>query len=128
MTVAALQLSVPAEHRSLGGLRRSIRSYLDRHGADDDIGNDVELVVSELATNVVEHTRSETISVAIRREAEFWELIVADCDDLDTIHDRDLPAVRVATGRGLFIVQSLMDSIETVEVDGHLVIRCRKSV
>ena len=64
-----LDLRAPADTAELSEIRRRVRAYVTDAGGGDDIADDLELVVSELATNVIEHTTSPTLTVRCREDA-----------------------------------------------------------
>lgn len=121
------ELTVASDPAMIATLRHRVADLARDSGADDELIRDLELVVSELATNVVQHSDSDTIRVVFRREPSQWVLDVDDADDLEMI-EPELPDPSALTGRGLFIVQSIMDDVELVETDGHCRIRCAKRV
>lgn len=121
------ELTAASDPAMIAGLRHRVAELARESGADDDVIHDLELVVSELATNVVQHTDSSTIRMIFRREPSQW---VLDVDDADHLHDLDVtaPAPTALTGRGLFIVKSVMDDVEIVDDHGRRRIRCAKRV
>lgn len=123
----ALRLSTGADTRHLEWLRRMVRAFLNGHGSPPEVVDDVELVVSELTTNVIRHTDSETLSVRLAAAAGHWILEVADAEDLPPLDDVTLPPSHAADGRGLSIAAALMDEITTVRADGRSFVRCRRS-
>jgi serine/threonine-protein kinase RsbW len=124
--IARLWLHVPAETSELSGIRRSVRDYVVTAGGAGAVADDLELVVSELATNVLEHTDSQTLTVALERSGDDWVLDVADVDDLDILDNVSLPDQHQVTGRGLFVVASLVDDLRIVEDGGRCALRCRR--
>lgn len=120
--------SVPADVSQIAQLRRRLSQSARDSGADDAFAADLELVVSELATNVVQHTDSDTIRMSLRRDPHAWVLDVADAAGLQSVSDLGPPDPDELTGRGLFIVQSLMDDLRLVDVNCHRVLRCTKHI
>lgn len=119
-------LTAAADPAMIAGLRHEVADLARESGADDDAVRDLELVVSELATNVVQHTDAPTIRMTFRSEPS---LLVLDVDDADGVTDRHLTSVpqpEDLTGRGLFIVRSVMDDVEIVDADGQRRLRCIK--
>ena len=111
----------------LAGLRRVVRSYVESAGGDGATVDDLELVVSELATNVIDHTTSPTISITIERTPDSWVIQVADVGDRFVLSNiAALPPTFERTGRGLFVVRSLVDDLEIVETPTSRVIRCSR--
>lgn len=121
-----LWLHVPADTSELSGIRRSVRNYISTSGGDDEVAGDLELVVSELATNVLEHTDSHTLTIVLERIDDEWVLDVADVDDLQILDDVSLPDQHQVAGRGLFVVASLVDDLRIVEDGGRCALRCRR--
>jgi anti-sigma regulatory factor (Ser/Thr protein kinase) len=91
---------------------------------------DLELVASELATNVIQHAQLAEIAVAVQRVGDAW-IIEVDGADALTMADAVAPARSPdvePSGRGLLIVHALTDSVEIVERDGGRLIRCLKRI
>ena len=124
--IPRLWLHVPAETSELSGIRRSVREYISSSGGDAELADDLELVVSELATNVLEHTNSQTLTIVLERTGDDWVLDVADVDDLGILDDVSLPDQDQVAGRGLFVVASLVDDLRIVEDGGRCALRCRR--
>jgi anti-sigma regulatory factor (Ser/Thr protein kinase) len=125
--VAAIEVRVPAQTDELSGLRRIVREYVDSAGGDRSTADDLELVVSELATNVIEHTTSPTITITIERTSQAWMIEVSDVEDPFVLSDAAvLPAISERAGRGLFVVRSLVDELEIVETPTSRALRCRR--
>ncbi len=124
--VAAVEVRVSAQTVELAGLRRVVRRYVEAAGGDESTADDLELVVSELATNVIDHSASPTITIRIERTADAWLLEVADVEDRFLLADIALPASSEPTGRGLFVVRSLVDDLELVETPASRALRCRR--
>lgn len=120
------RLTVPADVSQLGRLREYIASTARDTGADDEIVEQLRLVVSELATNAIQHNAAETVTVALRSDGSSWTLDVSNADDLIDIDVPTLPDPTKLSGRGLFIVDAVMDRADLVEIDGRQHIRCVK--
>lgn len=125
--VKAVTMRVPARADALAELRRMVREYIGSAGGDRSTADDLELVTSELATNVIDHTSAPTITLTIERTAEAWVIQVDDLVEPFVLADVvALPAVSQPTGRGLFVVQSLVDDLEVVETPTSRALRCRR--
>jgi two-component sensor histidine kinase len=120
-----LELHTGARTDELAGIRARVHSFVRSAGGDASTADDLELVVSELATNVIEHTSSPTLTIGLVRTPEEWILDVADVEDLSILEDVELPAVTNAFGRGLFIVTKLVDEIAIVDNGETHGVRCR---
>ena len=117
-----------ADPSVLSGVRSRIRQFVEGAGGGSDLAADLELVVSELATNVIEHTGSPTLTVSISRTSDDWMVAVSDVTDLGILDDVALPDQTQASGRGLFVVESIVDDIAIVEMGESYAIRCRIGV
>lgn len=122
---AAQRFTVPAEASMVATLRARVAQVARRGGADAGVIDDLELAVSELATNVVQHAGATEVSVTVRHEPGRWILEIDGTDDLDSV-DTVLPAPDALSGRGLFIVQAVMDEVEIVDDDGRRYLRCSR--
>lgn len=123
-----VRIAKKADLAELSNIRRSVVGFLRQHNAADDLVDDLSLVVSELASNVIEHTDSDTILVVVERTASDWVIDVADAESIPGLDDLSAPDPSMITGRGLFVVQSLVDSMKIVDEGGSFVVRCRRSV
>lgn len=125
--VRAMLIRVAARASELSGIRAEVRAFVAQTGGDDRIADDLELVVSELATNVIEHTSADTISVLVEQEGSGWVMEVADADDASMLDRVSLPPATSPTGRGLFVVRSLVDTLELIETATARAVRCTLS-
>ena len=112
--------------------RRFVSETLRLNGATDDLISDYCLVVSELATNIIEHGDGSSLVIFLDvADPAWWELEVAGGasrpgsqllrPETWTVADSD-----DASGRGLGIVRHLMDDIATDTSGGRVSIRCRR--
>lgn len=122
------RLTTSSNVAEVASLRRRVAEFARRHGAAEQVVSDLELAVSELATNVAQHADTDQISVVVRCGDASWTIEVDHADGLDTLSDTTLPAPDALSGRGLFIVQSVMDEVELVDDGGHRRLRCSKLV
>lgn len=119
-------MTVAADVSNLGRLREHIAAVAHATGADPETVEQLRLVVSELATNAIQHNEADTVTVALRSDGSSWTLDVSNADGLIEIDAPVLPAPTKLSGRGLFIVDAVMDRAELVEIDGRQHIRCVK--
>ncbi len=121
-------ITIVADPGLLSTLRMRVAALARETGADAATVADFELVVSELATNVIRHADGATeLTVLFAFASGHWVLDVSNADDLVSLAEVRLPADSEPSGRGLFIVESLMDAVELVDIDGHQHIRCFKA-
>ena len=108
------RVELAAEAASVPKARQFVRGRLLEHGLDE-IDGEVQLVVSELATNALNHARTP-FAVTIRREGPEVVLTVQDGSSLRPT------AVKVeataAGGRGISIVDAVSHRWGSVERPG----------
>ncbi|MCX5588196.1 ATP-binding protein [Streptomyces erythrochromogenes] len=111
-------VTLPSDPASVAAARRYVAEVLCEWGlpADAETADSVRLIVSELATNAVQHTfgQSPTFTVDIRLEREEW--LRVGVTDSHPRWPRRLPAaVQQDNGRGMVIIRWL-----AVEAGGRL--------
>ena len=125
------QQSFEAIPSSARAARQFVASTLRQHGASAKEIRDYALVVSELATNIIEHGDGSSMVVYLDvADPGWWEVEVVGGSlpstqllepDTWTVASADEPS-----GRGLGIVRHLMDEIESGTNAGRVSIRCRR--
>ncbi|MGW7433765.1 ATP-binding protein [Streptomyces sp. NPDC054861] len=103
-------VTLPSDPASVSAARRYVDDVLREWGLEDDsdTGDTVRLIVSELATNAVQHTfgQSPTFTVDVRLERE--ERLYVGVTDSHPRWPRRLPAaVQQDNGRGMVIIRFL---------------------
>ncbi len=121
-----LRITVEADTAQLGTLREQVGMAAKAGGADADTVNDFELVVSELATNVILHTQARQLTLVFTGTADAWILDVSNADEIIDLDQASLPSPEEIAGRGLAIVSAIMDAVVLVDVEGDQHIRCFK--
>ncbi|MGW0750402.1 ATP-binding protein [Streptomyces sp. NPDC002587] len=111
-------VTLPSDPASVAAARRYVAEVLGEWGLPDDTetADSVRLIVSELATNAVQHTfgQSPTFTVDVRLEREEW--LRVGVTDSHPRWPRRLPAaVQQDNGRGMVIIRWL-----TAEAGGRL--------
>ncbi|SDF68472.1 Anti-sigma regulatory factor (Ser/Thr protein kinase) [Klenkia brasiliensis] len=93
--------------RSVVAARRAVTEMLTAWGAPHDLG-DVELLVSELVANVVDHAGDESVLTVEVSLADTWlRIAVVDGSAIrPVVHELDHTAAR---GRGMQIVEAVAD-------------------
>ncbi|MCX4802987.1 ATP-binding protein [Streptomyces sp. NPDC058682] len=111
-------VTLPSDPASVATARRYVAEVLGEWGLPDDadIADSVRLIVSELATNAVQHTfgQSPTFTVDVRLERQEW-LRVGVTDSHPRWPKRLPAAVQQDNGRGMVIIRWL-----TAEAGGRL--------
>lgn len=103
-------VTLPSDPASVPTARRYVADVLGRWGLDDaaETADSIRLIVSELATNAVQHTfgQSPTFTVDLRLERE--ERLRIGVTDSHPRWPRRLPAaVQQDNGRGMVIIRVL---------------------
>ncbi|MFJ3726768.1 ATP-binding protein [Streptomyces sp. NPDC090045] len=111
-------VTLPSDPASVAAARRYVADVLSEWGLPEDAetADSVRLIVSELATNAVQHTfgQSPTFTVDIRLERQEW-LRVGVTDSHPRWPKRLPAAVQQDNGRGMVIIRWL-----AVEAGGRL--------
>jgi PAS domain S-box-containing protein len=118
----SIRFTLPAEPESLQGLRRRLTRFLHAAGADDAETFEITLTVCEAAGNAIEHAYGPG-DATFEVEASF------DADELvATVSDRGHWRERRGAhrGRGLTIIEGLMDQVEVSAEQGGTVVRMRR--
>ncbi len=121
-----VHVTIAADPAELGGLRSRVVALARAADAPETVVEAFELAVSELATNVIRHTAARRLTVAFDHTPQGWVLDVSDAEAFDELPSATLPDPEQLSGRGLFVVQSVMDTVELIDVDGYQHIRCLK--
>ncbi len=120
---------VPA---SAGAARRFVTDLLRLDGAPPAVINDYSLVVSELVTNVIEHSDGSHLEVVLDlADPDWWQLEVAGGrpiahKQLSAPETWSVAGADEVAGRGLGIVRQLMDDVAIRVDDGQIIVRCRQ--
>lgn len=115
------------EAASVREARKFVRGIIDEVVDDAEQCGDIELAVSELVTNAVEHTVHEPLTVTVVVTSES---IVLSVDSARTSSEiahpttwaSPLPAMK--TGRGLAIVRAVSDDVSVDADDETVTVRC----
>jgi anti-sigma regulatory factor (Ser/Thr protein kinase) len=114
----AVRFTLPAEPESLGGLRRRLGRFLHAAGADDAETYEITLTICEAAGNAIEHAYGPG-------DATFDVEASLDSDEVvATVSDKGHWRERRGAhrGRGLNIIEGLMDDVQvSTEPDGTVV-------
>ena len=118
----------PAMSASVSIARRELAAWLIASWSPDDLVDQVLLAVSEASTNAARAARSE---FRLRAWTEGDELVVEVADDgpgfAGRLPDRTTaPDPTAERGRGLFILQAVMDACDVHSGESGTVVRARK--
>lgn len=125
----ATSFTAAADPTLLKLIRSYVRTVARSLGTDADSIDDFELVASELASNVIEHTSATDVTVSFRSEHDWWILEVSGAEDLGQpgALPADQPPHTALEGRGLFITHALMDTVGLVDINDRRYVRCTKA-
>ncbi|MEN8654233.1 ATP-binding protein [Streptomyces sp. 21So2-11] len=111
-------VTLPSDPASVSTARRYVAEILGGWGMppDSDVADMVRLIVSELATNAVQHTRGQSPTFTVDVQLERDEQLRIGVTDSHPRWPKRLPAaVQQDNGRGMVIIRCL-----TVEYGGRL--------
>ncbi|MFJ9041725.1 ATP-binding protein [Streptomyces sp. NPDC102406] len=111
-------VTLPSDPASVSAARRYVSKVLADWGMprDSDAADTVRLIVSELATNAVQHTLGQSPTFTVDVELERDEQLRIGVTDSHPRYPRRLPAaVQQDNGRGMVIIRCL-----TAECGGRL--------
>ena len=123
--MATFSRRVDADHRSLSEARAAYGDWLVAQGVAPQCRVDVDVVVTELAANVIDHTMStsvvidlsvdpETVVVSVAQPADEPAVPAVEQWGVDELGDR---------GRGLRIVVALCTDLHVERTPAHVTIR-----
>jgi PAS domain S-box-containing protein len=117
-----LALSLPAEPEALAGLRRRLGRFLQAAGATEQERYEITLTISEAAGNAIEHAYGPgDASFDVEADIQDGEIVVAVRDRGRWRERRD-----ERRGRGLSIIEGLMDQVEVTRERGGTTVRMRR--
>jgi GAF domain-containing protein/anti-sigma regulatory factor (Ser/Thr protein kinase) len=120
-----LVLRLPAEPPVLSALRRTLRQWLEAHGAGEMETYDVLVAVTEAAANAIEHAYGP-VDAAFDVEAEMTD--EGEVSVLVRDQGRWRPPRGHNRGRGTLLMQELMDHFEVATSDEGTVVRMRLQI
>ncbi|MCF3119592.1 ATP-binding protein [Streptomyces arenae] len=111
-------VTLPSDPASVSAARKYVLRVLTEWGlpGDDEVAETIRLIVSELATNAVQHTRGQSPTFTVDVELDREEQLRIGVTDSHPRYPRRLPAaVQQDNGRGMVIIRWL-----TAECGGRL--------
>jgi serine phosphatase RsbU (regulator of sigma subunit)/anti-sigma regulatory factor (Ser/Thr protein kinase)/putative methionine-R-sulfoxide reductase with GAF domain len=119
-----LELTLPAEPGSLATMRRALQDWLKRREVEEMTAYDAMVAAGEAAANAVEHAYGPggaSFRVAASLGEGVLELVVAD-------EGRWRPARGSHRGRGLAMMEQLMDEVQVDSGEGGTTVTMRRRV
>jgi PAS domain S-box-containing protein len=117
-----ITLTLPAEPASLAGLRRRLARFLHAMGASDLEQYEVTLTICEAAGNAIEHAYGPGDATYEVEVAFTGGELVASVRDHGTWRERR----DEHRGRGLNIIEKLMDDVDVTAEEGGTVVTMRR--
>ncbi|MBW5423258.1 ATP-binding protein [Streptomyces sp. BG9H] len=111
-------VTLPSDPASVSAARKYVANVLTEWGlpGDAEVGDTIRLIVSELATNAVQHTRGQSPTFTVDVELNRDEQLRIGVTDSHPRYPKRLPAaVQQDNGRGMVIIRWL-----TAECGGRL--------
>jgi serine/threonine-protein kinase RsbW len=114
------RITIPSNHEYLSDVDMFIEGILRGYGAEESIIADIAISVSELVNNAIAHGNagddSKRVIVEIDRNSDSVSISVRDEGAGFNPNELDDPLAEEnlmkEVGRGIFIVKSLMDTVE----------------
>lgn len=127
---------IPSNAKHLSDVDDFVEGHLREYGAGDSTIADIAISVSELVNNAIVHgnkvTEDAIVTVAIVRNGDTVTISVTDegggfnpTEIDDPLKDENLLK---EVGRGIFIVESLMDKVEITPTDNGTTVSISKNI
>ena len=123
-----IEIVAIADASELSRIRTSVTSFVEAVGGSVHAADDARLVVSELVTNVIQHTEATTVTITIERNAGGWTIEVSEGGDITEIGGNQQRSLEHDSGRGLMVVNAIADTVEIVDSGTAKSVRCVLSV
>ena len=134
-----IQITVPKQTRYLGLIGRigeNMAHELDTFSGDrETLGHTVNIVLTEALVNAIKHANAAVpdTEVQIRINVCDKEHVIRVYDngqgfDLDLVPSNGCPDPLNEQGRGIYIIRSLMDSVEYKKANGGHVLEMKKKL
>lgn len=122
-------VTFPARVDALPSQRHGFTGWLRAMGVHGDVADDLHVVFSELTTNAVHGSPDDAALVDVRAAYQDGEVVldVRNTTETDGYGARrwDLDDALREGGRGLLIVQALVDELDVRRAGRDLAVRCR---
>lgn len=114
-----LQIREKLGAEKISELRTRLKNFLISNGVESEIADDVELVISEMLTNVYKHSYKENdgdVVIKVYLDSEKLEISIRDFGikfSPESVKEPD-PDALADHGYGLYIASYIMDKIEYI--------------
>ena len=121
-----MQLSLPTEARYVGMMRNVAGSVMSDIGVPDDANADVQVAVTEACANAVRHSDVGEYVVRLEVCDDSCEVEIVDLGGGFEPPEINMQAEDMESGRGLWLMQALVDDLQFVRGDDGTHVRLRK--
>lgn len=121
-----MQLSLPTEARYVGMMRNVAQAVMSDLGVPTEANEDIQLAVTEACANAVRHSDVGEYRVRLEVGDESCEVEIVDLGSGFEPSEIRQQAEDVESGRGLWLMQSLVDDLQFVRGDDGTHVRLRK--
>ena len=123
MAAASFHASIPPSHFDLSSLRHEVRAWLDsRPDSERPPSADVDIVVTELVANAIDHTDAPAIDLTVVAEGPTLRVVVANDRGPEELVLASAWAESGVRGRGLRIVAALSADLRLQTENGRSVV------
>jgi serine phosphatase RsbU (regulator of sigma subunit)/anti-sigma regulatory factor (Ser/Thr protein kinase) len=129
---AMLRLALPCDLNQVRHASQTVHRFLAEQGCGDEILSGCDLALVEACNNAIKYApdsaRATPVGVEVTCSREQLELRVTDhTQGFEWPERAELPPPESESGRGIFLIQSLMDSAQYLRGNGENVLVLRKS-
>jgi len=121
-----MQLSLPTEARYVGMMRNVANCVMSDLGVPEEASDDIQLAVTEACANAVRHSDVGEYIVHLAVGDEQCEVEVVDMGSGFDPQEIELRGEDVESGRGLWLMQELVDELHFVRADDGTHVKLRK--
>ena len=121
-----MELSLPTEARYLGMMRNVAHRVLADIGAPEQDNSDIQLAVTEACANAVRHSDGGEYLVRLEVGDDGCEVEVVDRGTGFEPREIHPQHTDLESGRGLWLMQSLVDDLQFVHAQDGTHVRLRK--
>jgi serine/threonine-protein kinase RsbW len=123
-----MQLSLPTEARYVSMMRNVATCVMRDVGAPSDVTEDIQLAVTEACANAVRHSDVHEYIVRLAVDDATCEVDVVDLGSgFDPASIASGDGHELESGRGLFLMQELVDDLQFVRDHDGTHVRLKKS-
>jgi serine phosphatase RsbU (regulator of sigma subunit)/anti-sigma regulatory factor (Ser/Thr protein kinase) len=129
---AMLRLALPCDLNQVRHASQTVHRFLAEQGCGEEILSGCDLALVEACNNAIKYapdsSRGTPVGVEVTCSREQLELRVTDhTRGFDWPERAELPPPESESGRGIFLIQSLMDSAQYLRGNGENILVLRKS-